>query len=71
MDWVKSILRQTWSRLTSSRVAWMALPAALCQVWMALSGEDVSAEVNTVFAAAWSLLTLFLAVNNPTDNEHF
>ena len=67
---MKQFLTTAWKRLTSSKVAWMALPAAVCQVWLAVSGQDVSAPVNTVFAAAWSLLALFLAVNNPTDQEH-
>ena len=71
MEGIKTFFREAWNRATSSRVAWMALPAAICQVWLAISGQDVSTPVNTVFAAIWSLLTLFLAVNNPTDSEHF
>lgn len=69
MEGIKTFFREAWNRMTSSRVAWMALPAAICQVWLAISGQDVSAPVNTVFAAVWSLLALFLAVNNPTDQE--
>ena len=71
MEGIKAFFREAWARMTSSKVAWMALPAAICQVWLAISGQDVSGAVNTVFAAAWSLLALFLTVNNPTDSENF
>ncbi len=70
MEKIKQALKTVWTRLTSSKVAWMSLPLAVAQVWLALSGQDVSQTVEIIFGAAWSVLTVFLAVNNPTDREH-
>lgn len=68
---LKQGLKEAWKRLTSSKVAWMALPAAVAQIVLAVTGTDISATINTIFAALWSLLTVFLAVNNPTDKQNF
>ena len=71
MNKLKEAIKVIWTRLTSSKVAWMALPAGLGQLWLALMGDDVSGQLNAVFAAIWAVLALFLSVNNPTDSEHF
>ena len=68
---VKAFFKTTWKRLTSSKVAWMALPAAVAQIVLAVTGTDISSTINTIFAAFWSLLTVFLAANNPTDKENY
>lgn len=64
-------LKAVWRRLTSSKVAWMALPMGVAQVWLAVSGQDVSKEVDIIFSAVWTMLGVFLATNNPTDKENF
>ena len=71
MQMIVDGLKKVWVRLTSSKVAWMALPLSVAQVWLAISGQDVSQQVEVIFSAAWSVLAVFLAVNNPTDKEHF
>ncbi|MDD3336956.1 MAG: hypothetical protein PHI98_15855 [Eubacteriales bacterium] len=71
MNKIKEFLGSVWKRITSSKVAWMALPLAGAQMWLAVSGQDVSEEVNVIFGAVWSVLTVFLAVNNPTDKANF
>lgn len=71
MSKMKTALKAVWARLTSSKVAWMALPMAVAEMWLALSGQDVSQTVEIVFSAAWSVLAVFLATNNPTDREQF
>lgn len=64
-------VRLVWKRLTSSRVAWMALPAGIAQLWLAIAGRDIAPELNAIFSAIWALLAVFLSANNPTDSEHF
>lgn len=64
-------LKKVWDRITSSKVAWMAVPAGVAQIVLAVWGKDVSETLNAVFAGVWMILAVFLAVNNPTDAEHF
>lgn len=71
MNKISEFCTQAWKRITSSKVAWMALPLAAAQMWLAISGQDVSEQVEIVFGAVWSVVTLFLAVNNPTDKASF
>ena len=66
---MKSIIMKFWDRITGSKVAWMALPMAVAQVWLAVSGQDVSREVEVVASGVWAVLGVFLAVNNPTDGQ--
>ena len=61
------MVQKIWTRLTGSKVAWMALPMAIAQVWLAISGQNISREVDIVFTSLWSVLSLFLTVNNPDD----
>lgn len=68
---IKAFCKTAWARLTGSKVAWLSLPLAVAQVWLAISGEDISPQVEIIFGAAWSVLTVFLAVNNPADKENF
>ena len=70
MEKIKAFCVTVWKRLTSSKVAWLSLPLAVAQVWRAISGEDVGPQVEIIFGAAWSVRTVFLAVNNPTDKEN-
>lgn len=71
MNTFKTFVKTAWARLTSSKVAWLSLPLAAAQVWLAISGEDVSRQVEIIFGAAWSVMAVFLAVNNPADKENF
>lgn len=64
-------IKKVWARLTGSKVAWMSLPAGAAQLWLALSGEDISPVLNTVFAGLWTLLGVFLATNDPTRRDSF
>lgn len=68
---MKEFLHTAWHRLTSSKVAWMAIPMAVAQIWLTISGQDISAEVTNIFTALWSVVAVFLAVNNPDDCDHF
>ena len=68
---IKAFIKTAWARLTSSKVAWLSLPMAAAQVWLAISGEDISPQVEIIFGAAWSVMAIFLATNNPTDKQNF
>jgi hypothetical protein len=68
---IKEFLKVAWKRITSSKVAWMAVPAAIAQVWMAFSGVDIAPTLNGLFEAFWGLLLLFLTLNNPDTQKKF
>lgn len=68
---IKEGIKAAWKRITSSKVAWMALPLSLAQVWLAISGQDIGPQVEIIFSAVWAVMAVFLATNNPTDKEHF
>lgn len=68
---MKDFFVTAWHRLTSSKVAWMAIPMAAAQIWLTVSGQDISAEVTNIFTALWSVVAVFLAVNNPEDHDKF
>ncbi|MEG2951166.1 MAG: hypothetical protein RR946_10755 [Clostridia bacterium] len=71
LEKVGAALKAVWGRLTSSKVAWMALPAGIAQVVLAVSGVDVGPTMEAVFAGVWTVLAVFLAANNPTDKAGF
>lgn len=71
MKGIAAFLKTAWTRLTSSKVAWLSLPLAVAQVWLALSGNDISDQLELIFSAIWAVLSIFLATNNPADREHF
>ncbi len=64
-------LKKVWARLTGSKVAWMSLPAGIAQIWLAISGNDISPALEAVFSGLWLILGVFLAVNDPTSRERF
>lgn len=66
-----NFLKDVWKRITSSKVAWMAIPAGVAQIVLAFSGLDISETLDAIFTGVWTILAVFLAVNNPTDQEHF
>ncbi|MEG0901766.1 MAG: hypothetical protein RSG96_06575, partial [Clostridia bacterium] len=58
MQKVLDALKAVWGRLTSSKVAWMALPAGIAQVVLAVSGVDVGPTMEAVFAGCfWRRIT--------------
>ena len=71
MEKIMAFLKTAWKRITSSKVAWMAVPAAIAQIWLAVSGTDISGTLNIVFESFWGLLGLFLALNNPDNKTTF
>ena len=71
MEKIIVFLKTAWKRITSSKVAWMAIPAAIAQIWLALAGTDISGTLNVVFESFWGLLGLFLALNNPDTTSTF
>ena len=66
---MKQTLLTVWKRLTGSKVAFLSLPMAIAQVWLAVSGQDISQQADVIFSSVWAILGVFLAVNNPTDGK--
>lgn len=62
-----NFLKTAWARVTASKVAWMVIPMAAAQIYLAITGVDVSATVSVVAASLFGVLELFLTVNNPAD----
>ena len=71
MEKIKVFIKTAWARITSSKVAWLSLPLAVAQVWLAISGEDISPQVEIIFSAVWAVMAVFLATYNPTDKQNF
>jgi len=66
METIKIIL----ARLTKSRVAWMAIPAGIAMIVKPFIAADISPQLDAVFGGIWMILAVFLAVNDPTDQNH-
>lgn len=65
------ILKTIWKRLTASKVAWMALPAGLAMILTPFLGKDVSPQLEALFAGLWTILSIYLATNDPTTPNSF
>ena len=65
------LLKQIWKRLTTSRVAWMALPAGIAVIVKAVLGADVEPVLEGIFGGLWLIISVFVAANNPTNKEGF
>ena len=70
MTAIKNFFVVAWKRITSSKAAWMVLPVAGSQIWLALTGNDVAPMVTGVFTGLWVLLEVFLTINNPADKNN-
>ena len=66
-----ALLKEIWQRLTTSRVAWMALPAGIAIIVKAILGADIEPVLEGVFGGLWLIISVFVAANNPTDKEGF
>ena len=65
------ILKQIWQRMTSSRVAWMALPGGIAIIVKAILGADVEPMLEGIFGGLWLIISVYIASNNPTDKAGF
>jgi hypothetical protein len=66
-----ALLKEIWQRLTTSRVAWMALPAGIAIIVKAILGADIEPVLEGVFGGLWLIISVFVAANNPTNKEGF
>ena len=66
-----ALLKEIWQRLTTSRVAWMALPAGIAVVVKAVLGADIEPVIEGIFGGLWLIISVFVATNNPTNKEGF
>ena len=66
-----ALLKEVWQRLTTSRVAWMALPAGIAIIVKAILGADIEPVLEGVFGGLWLIISVFVAANNPTNKEGF
>ena len=66
-----ALLKEIWQRLTTSRVAWMALPAGIAVVVKAILGADIEPVLEGIFGGLWLIISVFVAANNPTNKEGF
>ena len=66
-----ALLKEIWQRLTTSRVAWMALPAGIAVIVKAILGADIEPVLEGVFGGLWLIISVFIAANNPTNKEGF
>lgn len=66
-----ALLKEIWQRLTTSRVAWMALPAGIAVIVKAVLGADIEPVLEGIFGGLWLIISVFVATNNPTNKEGF
>ncbi len=66
-----ALLKEVWQRLTTSRVAWMALPAGIAVIVKAILGTDIEPVLEGIFGGLWLIISVFVAANNPTNKEGF
>ena len=66
-----ALLKEVWQRLTTSRVAWMALPAGIAVIVKAILGADIEPVLEGIFGGLWLIISVFVAANNPTNKEGF
>lgn len=66
-----ALLKEIWQRLTTSRVAWMALPAGIAVIVKAILGADIEPILEGIFGGLWLIISVFVAANNPTNKEGF
>ena len=66
-----TLLKEIWQRLTTSRVAWMALPAGIAVIVKAVLGADIEPVLEGIFGGLWLIISVFVATNNPTNKEGF
>ena len=66
-----ALLKEIWQRLTTSRVAWMALPAGIAVIVKAILGADIEPVLEGIFGGLWLIISVFIAANNPTNKEGF
>ena len=66
-----TLLKEVWQRLTTSRVAWMALPAGIAVIVKAILGADIEPVLEGIFGGLWLIISVFVAANNPTNKEGF
>ena len=66
-----ALLKEIWQRLTTSRVAWMALPAGIAVIVKAILGADIEPVLEGIFGGLWLIISVFVATNNPTNKEGF
>lgn len=45
----------------------MVIPMAGAQIYLAITGVDISATVSVIAASLFGILEVFLTVNNPAD----
>lgn len=62
---------KVWERLKTSKVAWLGLAAGIASILKAVFNIDLGAELEIVAAGAFALISIFVATNNPTDQENF
>lgn len=66
-----ALLKEIWQRLTTSRVAWMALPAGIAVIVKAVLGTDIEPVLEGIFGGLWLIISVFVATNNPTNKDGF
>ena len=66
-----ALLKEIWQRLTTSRVAWMSLPAGIAVIVKAILGVDIEPVLEGIFGGLWLIISVFVAANNPTNKEGF
>lgn len=66
-----ALLKEIWQRLTTSRVAWMALPAGIAVIVKAVLGADIEPVLEGIFGGLWLIISVFVATNNPINKEGF
>jgi len=65
-------LKEVWKRLTSSKVVWMSLPAAILPFVYILTGADaLPVWFESAWAAIWVLLMVFIGANNGGNTDEF
>ena len=69
LNW--EILKQIWARMTSSKVAWMALPGGLIVIVKAIFGVDVTPQIEGIFGGLWLIISIYVATNDPTNKTGF
>jgi drug/metabolite transporter superfamily protein YnfA len=69
LNW--DILKQIWQRMTSSKVAWMALPGGIAIIVKAILGTDIEPMLEGIFGGLWLIISVYIAANNPTNKEGF
>ena len=48
----------------------MAIPAGIAMIVKPFIAADISPQLDAVFGGIWMILAVFLAVNDPTDQNH-